>query len=223
MDIRRHVRTAVKLFSSRMIPYLLMGAVVAYGSLFTFGLLAGPLIGGLVNAGLMHLRTGRLPGLGEITSGFQNLGHLFLLSLLLLLAWLGMGVVLPVLMVMVWWSYIPILILLVSMATWWLYVPALIVDRRTSLWAAMRASKTRVTEPGGFLPHLGFVVVVLVLPPLAIFGLSVVFPPAGWLHFLVCPFQLLALASAYEAELGQVQPTIELHGNTACSKDRAMS
>jgi hypothetical protein len=220
MEILKHMQTAVKLFSSRIMVYLAMGAVVAYGSLFTFGLLAGPLLGGFVNAGLIHLRTGRMPGLGEITSGFQNLGHLFLLSLLLILAWLGIGIVLPVLIVIVWWAYIPVVILIVSLLTWWIHVPALLVDKGMSLWGAMAESRVRVTTQGGFFPHLGFVVCVLILPPLAIFGLSMVFPPVGWLHFLVCPFQLLALASAYEDQPGDGQGMADLHGQTQDPKIR---
>ena len=123
---------------------------------------------------------------------------MFLLSLLLIFAWIGLGIVLPAFIAIVWWAYIPIFILLVSLVTWWMYVPALIVDRRMSLRQAMRESKARVTGQSGFFPHLGFVVCVFVLPPLAIFGLSMVFPPAGLLNFLVCPFQFLALSSAYE-------------------------
>jgi hypothetical protein len=101
-------------------------------------------------------------------------------------------------MVFVWWTYIPLLILLVSLVTWWMYVPALIVDKEMSLFGAMRESRARVTTRGGFFPHLGFVVCVFVLPPLAIFGLSAVFPVIGLLNFVVCPFQFLALASAYD-------------------------
>jgi len=198
METWKHVRTAAQLFSSWVILYLLIGAVVAYGILFTFGLLAGPLIGGFVNLGLVHLRTGRPPGLGDLVSGFQNLGHLFLLSLLLIACWLGLGVVLPALMAFVWWAYIPLLILLVSLVTWWMYVPALLVDKGMSIWGAMRDSRARVTTRGGFFPHLGFVVCIFVLPPLAIFGLSAMFPVVGLLNFVVCPFQFLALASAYD-------------------------
>jgi len=197
METWKHIQTAGQLFSTSVIRYLVAGAAVAYGSLFTFGLLTGPLVGGFVNLGLVHLRTGKPPGLGDLVSGFQNLGHLFLLSLLLIACWLGLGVVLPTLMVFVWWAYVPLLILLVSLVAWWMYVPALIVDKGMSLWAAMRESRERVTTRGGFFLHLGFVVCVFVLPPLAIFGLSFILPVVGLLNFVVCPFQFLALASAY--------------------------
>ncbi len=198
MEIWKHLQIAAKLFASRVIRYLVMGAIVAYGSMFTFGLLAGPLIGGFVNAGLIHLRTGSPPGLGDLTSGFQNLGHLLLLSVLLVAGGLGLGVVLPALMAFIWWAYIPLLILVVSLVTWWIYVPALIVDKGMSLWGAMRESRDLLTARGGFFPHLGFLVCAFILPPLAIFGLSAMFPAAGLLHFVVCPFQLLAMASAYD-------------------------
>lgn len=198
MEIGKHVRTALRLFSAGAVLYLVLGAVVAYGSLFSFGLLAGPLVGGFVHAALAHKRSGRPVGLGTLAAGFRNLGNLFLLSLLLILLWLGVGILLPALILVAWWSYIPAILLLVSLAAWWVYVPALIVDKGTSLWRAMRESKARVTERAGFFPHLGFVVLVLALPPLAVFGLSGLFPPAALLHFLVCPVQLLALASMYD-------------------------
>ena len=200
METWKHVRTAAKLFASWPIPYLLVGAAVAYGILFTFGFLAGPLVGGFVNLGLVHLRTGRSPGFGDIISGFRNLGHLLLLSLLVIACGLAMGVVLPVLTAFLWWAYIPLLLLLVSLVTWWMYVPALIVDRGMSLLSAMRASRERVTTRGGFFPHLAFVVCVFLLPPLAIFGLSALFPMVGLLNFVICPFQFLALASAYHED-----------------------
>ncbi len=219
METWKHIQTAMKLFSSRVIMYLVMGAVVAYGSLFTFGLLAGPLIGGFMNAGLVHHRTGRPPGLGDIISGFQNLGNLFLLSLLLIFCWVGMGVVLPTLMVFVWWTYIPLLILLVSLVTWWIFVPALIVDRGMSLRRAMRESRARVTTRAGFFPHLGFVVCVFVLPPMAIFGLSAMFPVAGLLNFLICPFQFLALASAYDDDPEQGPRVMHFYGKHGRSND----
>lgn len=214
MEIRKHIRTALKIFGTKPIMYLLMGAAVAYGSLFSFGLLAGPLIGGFMNIGLTHGRTGKPPALGDVTAGFQNLGNLFLLSLLLVLAWLGVSIVLPVFMVVLWWTYIPLAIGVVLLATWWMYVPALIVDQRMTLWGAMRESRARVTADGGFLLHLGFFVCVLVLPPTAVFGLSLLFPPCGLLNFLVCPVQFLALASAYEDDFGQGSRVMHSYGET---------
>jgi hypothetical protein len=122
------------------------------------------------------------------------------LSLLLVACWLGLGIVIPALMVFVWWAYIPLVILLISLVTWWMYVPALLTDKGMSLWGAMRESRALMMSRGGFFPHLGFVVCIFVLPPLAIFGLSMMFPFVGLLNFLVCPFQFLALASAYKEE-----------------------
>ena len=214
MEIRKHIRTAVRIFTGRPILYLVAGAVAAYGSLFTFGLLAGPLIGGFLSLGLVHQRTGRPPALGDLAAGFQNLGNLFLLSLLLVLSWLSVSIVLPLFMVVLWWTYIPLLIAAVLLATWWMYAPALIVDQRLSLWGAMRESKARVTVNGGFFPHLGFFVFVFALPPLAIAGLSTIFLPVSLLNFLVCPVQFLALASAYEDSFGQGPRVMHFCGDT---------
>lgn len=214
MEILKHVQTAVKIFAAKPIMYLVMGGVVAYGSLFSFGLLAGPLIGGLLNAGIIHQRTGRAPALGDLASGFQNLGNLFLLSLLLVLSWLGVSILLPVFMAVLWWTYIPLAVGAVLLATWWMYVPVLIVDQRISLWGAMRESKARVTTNGGFFLHLGFCVCVFVLPPTAVFGLSLLFPLSGLLNFLVCPVQFLALVSAYEDDFGQGPQRMHFYGDT---------
>ena len=214
METSRHLRTAWKLFAASPILYLLMGAALAYGSLFTLGLLAGPLIGGFVNVGLVHHRTGRPPGFADLTSAVQNLGNLLLLSLLFLISWAGIGVVLPVLMAILWWAYIPLFILLAALATWWMHVPVLIVDQRKSLWGAMGASRARVTADGGFLPHLGFLVCIFLLPPTLIFGLSRAFPSSYLLHFIVCPIQFLALASAYEDDFGNKPDAMNFLGDT---------
>jgi hypothetical protein len=214
MEIRKLIQRAVKIFAAKPVMYLVTGAVAAYGSLFSFGLLAGPLIGGFLNIGLIHQRTGKPPALGDLTAGFQNLGNLFLLSLLLVLSWVGVSIVLPVFMMVLWWTYIPLVIGAVLLATWWMHVPALMVDQRMSLWRAMRESRARVTANGGFFPHLGFFVCVFVLPPIAIFGLSLLLPLSGLLHFLVCPVQFLALVSAYEEDFAQGPRVMHFYEDT---------
>lgn len=200
MGIQQSIRTALKLFSAQPVRYLLMGAVVAHGSLFTFGILSGPLIGGFVKVGLVHQRTGRPPGFGDLISGFQNLGNLFLLSLLIFLAWIGIGILLPPLLLTAWWAYIPLFILVIALATWWMYAPVLIVDQQMSLRRAMRTSRAHVSAEGAFFAHVGFLVCVFILPPVAAFGISSVFPLASLLNFFVCPLQFLALVGAYEED-----------------------
>ncbi len=211
MDIQQSIGRALKLFSAQPVLYLLIGAVVAYGSLVTFGILSGPLIGGFVQVVLVHQRTGRRPGFGDLVAGFQNLGNLFLLSLLIFLFWIGIGILLPPLLLTAWWGYVPLFILVIVLATGWMYAPVLIVDQRMSLRKAMRTSRAHVTAEGGFFSHLVFLLCVFVLPPAAVFGLSGVFPPASLLNFIVCPLQFLSLACAYEEDFVKEPGLMHMH------------
>jgi uncharacterized membrane protein YqaE (UPF0057 family) len=211
MGIQQSIRGALKLFSAQPILYLLIGAVVAYGSLVTFGILSGPLIGGFVQVALVHQRTGRRPGFGDLVAGFQNLGNLFLLSLVIFLCWTGIGILLPPLLLTAWWAYVPLFILIIALATWWMYAPVLIVDQRMSLRRAMQKSRAHVTGEGGFFSHLGFLLCVFILPPAAVFGLSGVFPLASLLNFIVCPLQFLALTCAYEQDFVKEPGLTGLH------------
>lgn len=218
MEILRNSKKAARLFADQPVLYVLTGAVVAYGSLFSLGILSGPLIGGFLHAALVHQRTGRQPGFGDLIAGFQNLSNLLLLSLLITLCGAGMGILLPALLAVVWWAYIPLFILAIALATWWMYTPALIVEQRMSLRKAMRTSRARVSGTGGFFPHLGFLVCVFFLPPLAIFGLSTEFPLAGLMNFLVCPIQLLAWACAYEEAFEKEPQGMHFYGSTGEGK-----
>jgi hypothetical protein len=214
MEILANLKNGARLFAAQPVLYLLIGAVVAYGSLFSFGILSGPLIGGFLNVGLAHHRTGRPPRFADVIGGVQNLGNLLLLSLLIALCWVGMGILLPALLVVMWWAYIPLFILVVALATWWMYTPALIADQKMGLRKAMQTSRARVTESSGFFAHLGFLVCVFILPPLALFALSALFPLASVLNFLVCPLQFLTLACAYEQAFEKEPRVVHFCGST---------
>jgi hypothetical protein len=203
METLGHLHTAWRLFAAAPLLYLLMGAALAYGSLLSFGILAGPLIGGFLNVGLGHLRTGRTPGFADIASAVRNLGNLLLLSLVFLLSWVGVGVFLPAFLAVLWWAYVPLFLLSLGLATWYMHVPALIVDQGINLRGAMRESRKRVTADGGFFPHLGFLFCVFFVPPALIFWLSRMFALSNALHFVVCPLQFLALASVYHDDFGK--------------------
>jgi hypothetical protein len=214
MEILTNIKKGTRLFAAQPVLYVLVGAVVAYGSLFSFGILSGPLIGGFLNVGLAHHRTGRPPGFGDLIGGVQNLGNLLLLGLLIGVCWLGMGILLPALLVVLWWAYIPLFILVVALVTWWMYTPALIADQRMGLRKAMQTSRARVTGSSGFFSHLALLVCVFLLPPLALFALSAVFPPASLLNFLVCPVQFLTLACAYEEAFEKEPRVMHFYGHT---------
>jgi hypothetical protein len=78
-----------------------------------------------------------------------------------------------------------------------MFALVLMVDRKMDFLEAMRTSKKRVVDKGGFFPHLGFIVLVFFIPPLIIHALSALFMPFELLNFIVFPVQILALISAY--------------------------
>ncbi len=183
MQIEEHVRNAFRLFSESPLTYLLAGVIVSLLSGLTFGLLTGPLMGGLVYMALRHRRTGVPPSLGALTYGFEAFGNLFFYLVVLLCIFLG---------------FLLVLVPGVIFSTWWLYALVLMVDRGTGFREAMRQSRAMVTAQDGFFPHLGFVCLVFFLPPLAIHALTPLFPPIALLNFVLPPLQMLALVEAYE-------------------------
>jgi len=187
MNIQQHIQRAVQTFSQAILIYLVAGILVALLSGITFGLLAGPLMGGFIRMALLHVRTGRPPELGDLAYGFQEFGNLFFYVIVVALTFLG---------------FILFILPGVIFTTWWMYALVLMADRNMGFREAMKTSRARVTEAGGFFPHLGFIILVLFLPPLAIHVLSALFPPIGLLNFAIFPLQALALVYAYEADFG---------------------
>ncbi|MEW6443622.1 MAG: hypothetical protein AB1640_21995 [bacterium] len=185
MDIQRHIQSAIRTFSGEILIYLVAGIIVSFLSGVTLGLLAGPLMGGFVRMALLHIRTGKSPQLGDLAYGFQEFGNLFFFFVILILVLLG---------------FFLFIVPGVIFSTWWMYALILMVDRKTGYREAMEASKARVTQAGGFFPHLGFLVVVFFLPPLIVHALAAVFAPFGLLHFVIFPLQALAVVHAYQAE-----------------------
>jgi cytochrome b561 len=188
MNIPQNIQRAVQSFSEQILIYLVSGVLVCLLSGMTFGLLAGPLMGGFIRMALLHIRTGRAPELGDLAYGFQEFGTLFFYVLVLLLTLAG---------------FFLLILPGVIFSTWWMYALILMVDRKMDYREAMRTSKNRVTEQGGFYSHLGFVTLVFFLPPLAIHTLSALFPPLSLLNLALFPLQALALIHAYEADFGQ--------------------
>ena len=187
MDIQQHTQRAVQTFSEHVLIYLVAGVLVSLLSGITFGLLAGPLMGGFIRMALLHIRTGRSPELADLAYGFQEFGNLFFYVVVILLTLLG---------------FVLFILPGVIFSTWWMYALILMVDRKMDYREAMRASKNRVTEHGGFYSHLGFIILVFFLPPLAVHALSAFFPPLSLLNLALFPVQALALVYAYEANFG---------------------
>lgn len=188
MDIRQTIAKAFQFFSEAVIVYLVAGILVSLLSGLTLGLLAGPLLGGFMHMALNHVRTGRQPQLGDLAYGFQEFGNLFPYILVLLLTLVG---------------FLLFILPGIVLTTWWMYAIVLMADKGVSFGEAMRQSKARVTESGGFSSRLGFVVLVFLLPPLVVHFLSAFFPPAGFLNLVLFPLQALALVQAYEADFGR--------------------
>lgn len=187
MDIRQVIEKALQSFSESVLVYLGAGILVSLLSGLTLGFLAGPLMGGFMHMALRHVRTGGLPQMGDLAYGFQEFGNLFFYIVVVLLTLVG---------------FLLFILPGVVLTTWWMYAIVLMADKGMGFREAMRQSKARVTESGGFSSHLGFVVLVFLLPPLVVHVLSALFPPAGLLNLVLFPLQALALVHAYEADFG---------------------
>lgn len=195
MDLQRSLRTAFQLFSQEPVTYLLAGLIVSVLGLVTFGILAGPLMGGFVYMALAHLREGKRPALGDLGYGFQRFWELFPYILILLLTMIGFFLL-----------FVPGVVL----STWWMYAIVLMVDRGLGYRDAMRVSHERVSAHQGFFPHLGFILLVFFVPPFVVNILSAIFPLLGLLSFVVFPLQLLALTAAYAEDFADRTQVVEV-------------
>lgn len=195
MDIRRSIEKALQSFSESVLVYLIAGVLVSLLSGLTLGLLAGPLMGGFMHMALQHVRTGRGPQLGDLAYGFQEFGNLFFYVVVLLLTLVG---------------YLLLILPGVVLTTWWMYAIVLMTDKGMGFREAMRQSKARVMESGGFSSRLGFVVLVFLMPPLVVHFLAALFPPAGLLNLVLFPLQALALVHAYEADFGHSEQLVSV-------------
>ena len=182
IDIQRHIERGWQHFSENALVYIAAGAGVLVLSCLTLFILTGPLVGGFVYMALRHMRDGKKPVVADVVYGFQEFGTLIFYLIIKALTFIG---------------FVLLIIPGVIFSTWWMYALVLMVDRRMQFMEAMQASKRTVQKGNGFFPHLGFIVLVFLLPVIVIHALSAIFLPFTLLNFLVFPVQILALVSAY--------------------------
>ncbi len=181
MNFQAYLEDTYRIIKAEPVILILGGLLVQLLTVFSLGILAGPLIGGYTLLVILSLRENRKPVFNDIFSGLQQFANLFPYFLVLLLIFFGfMLLILPGLL----------------FATWWLYVLPLMVDKKMSFTDAMRVSRNKVNEKG-FLMHLVFLLLVSVIPIMLINFISTIIPFLFVLKILLPPFQVGCLASLY--------------------------
>ena len=187
MNFQAYLEDAYRITKEEPIILILGGLLVQLLTVFSLGILAGPLAGGYTLLVILYLRENRKPVFKDIFSGLQQFTKLFPYFLVLLLIFFGfMLLILPGLI----------------FATWWLYVLPLMVDRKMSFTDAMRLSMNKVNETG-FLMHLVFLLLISVIPMMLIDFVSTLLPLLFLLKIFLPPIQAGCLASLYIEQFKQ--------------------
>lgn len=190
MNFQAYLKDTYRIIKEDPLILILGGLVVQLLTVFSLGILAGPVMGGYVLLVILYLRENRKPTFNDIFSGLQDFANLFPYFLVLLLIFFGfLLLVLPGLL----------------LATWWLYVLPLMVDRKMSFTDAMKISMNKVNEKG-FLMHLVFLLLISVIPMMIIDLLSTIIPFLFLLKILLTPFQVGCLSCLYIDQFGSLEP-----------------
>jgi len=181
MNFQAYLENTIRIIKEEPVILILGGLLVQLLTVFSMGILAGPLAGGYTLLVILYLRENRKPVFKDIFSGLQQFVELFPYFLVLLLIFFGfMLLILPGLI----------------FATWWIYVLPLMVDRKMSFTDAMRLSRSKVNETG-FLMHLVFLLLISVIPMMLIDFASTLLPLLILLKIFLAPLQVGCLASLY--------------------------
>ena len=181
MNFQAYLEDAYRITKEEPIILILGGLLVQLLTVFSLGILAGPLVGGYTLLVILYLRENRKPVFNDIFSGLQQFAKLFPYFLVLLLIFFGfMMLILPGLLFL----------------TWWIYVLPLMVDRKMPFADAMRLSMNTVNEKG-FLTHFVFVLLIYVIPLMLLEFITALLPFAQLLKILLPPLQVGCLASLY--------------------------
>jgi hypothetical protein len=136
-----------------ILSYLLFSLI----SLFTVGLLAGPLLAGLVTIGLrLHDRSEPRPQVGDLFKGFDYFKDAFLLALTLFAALLAAALLIgwiPVAGNILLYAFTG----LAGLVAW--FAMALVVEKKMAFWPAIRSSFDRVKPE--IWPFLAFAILAL--------------------------------------------------------------
>jgi hypothetical protein len=132
-----------------LIPACLVALLI---SMFTFGILAGPMLAGLMMIGLrLHDRSEPRPEIGDLFKGFDHFGQSFLLAVASFIAMLAATVILSVVPIL--GNLIALLVYgLVSLVAW--FAVGLIVEKGMAFWPAILEALGRMKA--GFWAFLAF-------------------------------------------------------------------
>ena len=196
MNIQNNIEMAWRLFKENAVLYILASFIISLLVPVTLCLLIGPLLGGFTYMALNHVKGEKSPQFNDLFYGFQEIGSLFFYLVTLLFILLG---------------FLLFLLPGIILSVWWIYALPIMVDRKLGFIEAMEESKRIVQDKAGFLPTLGFAIILFILPPLFINALSSLFPPFTLLNLAVLPLQILALLSSY-AEIEKSAVTFRNQG-----------
>jgi hypothetical protein len=192
MNFQKYLEDTYRIIMAEPVILVLGGLLVQLLTIFTLGILAGPLLGGYFLVVIGLLRDKRKPSFNDIFSGLQQFGSLFPYFLVLLLIFIGfMLLILPGLL----------------FASWWIYVLPLMVDRKISYSEAMRLSMNRVNETG-FIMHLVFLLLISVIPIMLLNFVSAMIPFLFVLKVLLPPLQVGCIAALYIDQFGSGQTDV---------------
>jgi len=191
MNFQAYLEDTYRIIKEEPVILILGGLIVQLLTVFSLGILAGPIVGGYTLLVILYLRDNRKPTFNDIFSGLQQFANLFPYFLVLLLIFLGfMLLILPGLL----------------FATWWIYVLPLMVDKKISFSDAMRLSMNKVNEKG-FLMHLVFLLLISIIPMMLIDFASTIIPFLFVVKILLPPLQVGCLASLYIDQFKQEKAT----------------
>ena len=196
MDFQKHLENMFEMAKNEFFVFVIGGIVIQFLSVLSFGLLAGPLIGGYILIMVNYLRTGERPQFKDIFCGMERFGEFFPFFFLLLLILFG---------------YFLFIIPGIVMTVWWLYSLFLLGDKKITLAEAMAESRAKVKEKGFFM-HFAFILAIVVIPSLLIDGIAAIMPPLGIFHVFLFPLQCCCQASLYLEQFDRESrpPAIEM-------------
>jgi hypothetical protein len=187
MNFQAYLENTYRIIKEEPIILILGGLLVQLLTVFSLGILAGPLMGGYYLLIICYLRDNQKPSFNDLFSGLQEFGKLFPFFLVMLLILAG---------------FILLILPGLLFATWWLYVLPLMVDKRMDFREAMRVSRNRVNETG-FLMHFVFLLLITVIPMMLLNFLSAMLPFLVVFKILLPPFQAGCLANLYIDQFGR--------------------
>ncbi len=182
LDIKRHLETTWKIFSTNLFPLLLLTAAMIAGSLLTLGIMAPVLTAGYMQSFLLLIRDGRIPEIRDLMSEKRLFWPLIAFTLIVaLIAFVGLKILI-----------LPGLIFMAILVFSCLYMLPLMTDRDMKIIDAIRASyQMAMKKP--------------IIDHLVVIGVYAILTAIGQSFFLLTiftqPFATLFVLSIYEEKM----------------------